>query len=249
MATRSSPCLDAAASELPAGAKALGIEISSQQVERFALYCDALLKANRNFNLTSIDEPRDVMRRHVLDSLSVLTALPGWIERPLSVLDVGTGGGLPGIALAIVCPQWRVVLLDSVAKKTRFLVRVIETLGLGNARVVCSRAEALGRTVARDSFDVSISRAVAATPVLIEYCAPLVHVSGSIALYRSGSQSVDLANSRVALKELRCRVASVTDIPYALGVGSERYILLIEKVSPTPERYPRRVGVARARPL
>jgi 16S rRNA (guanine527-N7)-methyltransferase len=167
----------------------------------------------------------------------------------LSVVDVGTGGGLPGLALAIARPAWFITLVDSVAKKIRFVNEAIGRLELPNALGVTARAEDLGRSPMRDSFDLCVSRAVSATPVLVEYCAPLVRPGGRIALYKNGDASREVESGSRALEELGCGLSNVYDVPPDIVGAEGRFIIVIDKLRATPDRYPRRIGVARSRPL
>jgi 16S rRNA (guanine527-N7)-methyltransferase len=262
------------------GAAAFGIDLTRDQVELFGRFFSLLMSANQMLNLTAIYEPEAVVRRHFLDSLSVLPALkltdtrfmnesekgfgqldedagfhraerrgPYLVGDTMTVVDVGTGGGLPGLALAIARPEWSVTLIDSVAKKIRLVNDLIRQLQLPNVRAVTGRAEDLGRSGMRDSFDLCVARAVATSPVLVEYCAPLVQTGGRIALYKSGDAKREVESCSHALAELGCALSSVYDVRPDLVGGEGRFIIVIDKLNATPEHYPRRVGLPGKRPL
>lgn len=228
----------------------MGITLTDIQLQTYSAYCALLLQANSRFNLTAITEPTDVVRRHFLDSLTVVLALPASdLSRALRLVDVGSGGGLPGLPLAIAFPQWSVTLMESVNKKATFLVETAATLGLPNVEVTGGRAEDAGRSVARDWFDIACARAVASLPVLVEYCAPLVRTGGHIVLFRGRDVAGELHAARRAIDEMRCRVESTLEVPDHLPVGEGHALIILKKEGPTPEAYPRRAGVARRRPL
>jgi 16S rRNA (guanine527-N7)-methyltransferase len=170
-------------------------------------------------------------------------------DSPLRLVDIGSGGGLPGMAIAIAYPRWSITLLDSVGKKAGFLESTANRMDLPKVEVVCDRAENFGRSAARDSYDIACARAVATFPVLIEYCAPLVRKGGRIILFKSGDVPGEVARAEHVLEELNCRLTSVIDVPAALPVGEDHRLVILQKIGATPEKYPRRVGLARSRPL
>ena len=249
MALQESPLLSVAQEELPKGAAILDLELTPAQIKRFSLFCTLLLRANEHMNLTTITEPALVMRRHILDSLTVFPAIPGLGSAQCSLVDVGSGAGLPGLPVAIAAPLLRVTLIDSVGKKIRFIDETVERLGLENVRTAAARVENIGATWGRDHYDMCIARAVADTPVLVEYCAPLVRCGGKIVLYKNGDPNRELEAALRAGSKLGCHFASVFSVPTELGVGQDRFLLILEKSSPTPTGFPRRIGVARKHPL
>jgi 16S rRNA (guanine527-N7)-methyltransferase len=249
MASQKSSCREAIL-ELPAWTGSLGIELTTRQLETLVRYCDLILQANTSVNLTAIATPEGVAQRHFLDSLTIGLALrPEDGGAPLRLVDIGSGGGLPGLAIAIGYPRWSITLLESIAKKARFLDEAVRQLNLRNVTVVCERAENLGRSSSRDYYDIACARAVAALPALVEYSGPLVKAGGRIILFKSGEVAGEVDEAGRALNELNCRVASVVQIPESLPVGRSHCLVVLEKLGATPSRYPRRVGVATTRPL
>lgn len=242
-------CAEAIHSILPEGAAQLGIQLTADQMSSFVRLCHMLLASNREFNLTSITEPEAVVRRHFLDSLSLLPALRCNGDEPLAVVDVGAGAGFPGLPLAAVRPLWRFTEIESTTKKAAFVARAAQNLGLDNVSVAVSRAEAYAIAEGRDSFDLAVIRAVGATPVAIELAAPLVRGGGFIALYKSGAPETELRAAGPALTALGCKIILVHHVPAEIGVGEDRFLILLTKLGPTPAGFPRRPGMARKRPL
>ena len=182
---------------------------------------------------------RDV---HIADSLSALE-VPG-VREARQIADLGAGAGLPGLVLAIALPKAEVVLVESVGKKCVWMERTVEALGLTNARVVCARAEEL----AESAFDVVTARALGSLPVLCEYAAPLLREGGVLVAWKGAVDDAEEADGLAAAAILGLeRDAVLAVAPYP---GSERRTLhVFRKVTPTPDRYPRRPGMAARRPL
>jgi 16S rRNA (guanine527-N7)-methyltransferase len=241
-------CLESAWRLLPAGAAALGLELSQIHIEQFARYGQRLLEAREHVNLTSIKIPDDVMRRHILDSLTVFPILDDRLNRSAAIIDVGTGAGMPGLALAIMRSTWLVTLVDSVAKKTKFVEDVVDGLELSNVNVVTGRAEALAQSSYRDRFDACVVRAVAGTPVAVEYCAPFVRPGGVLMLYKSGDAEAERAAAERAGAHLATRLVRIHPTNDQ-DDGNNRFLIELKKIGPTPPGFPRRLGVARSRTL
>jgi 16S rRNA (guanine527-N7)-methyltransferase len=241
------------------GATRLGLPLTERQLEQFQLYYEMLVDWNSRVNLTAITDYESVQVRHFLDSLTVGAALldelgkgasqPKQPPEGFSVIDVGTGGGFPGLPLKILWPHIRLTLADSIGKKTNFLRTVAEVLRLTSVEVVTARAEELGQDKAhRDRYDAATARAVAALPVLCEYCLPLVKVGGQMLAPKKGDISLELEGAKKAAKVLgggEPRRHSFT----LIGEDEARYVIVVDKLRPTPPGYPRRVGLAKTRPL
>ena len=213
-------------------------------VERYVVL---LLDANRRLNLTRVVEPEPVARLHLLDALS---ALPLLDARPGSngCLDLGSGGGVPGLVLALARPDRRWVLVDSARKKVDVLRAFVAALGIANVEVVAERAEILGRDAAhRERHDMVTARACAALPVLAEYALPLLALGGTLVAWKGPIADDELDAGRVAAAACGGRVPSVHPSGFA-ALGDHRFVV-IEKVRPTPERYPRRAGEPGRHPL
>ena len=245
------------------GAKALGIRLSQDQLAQFDLYYRELTGWNQRANLTSITGYDETQTRHFLDSLTVclpfragngsaLTGLPG-VER---VVDVGSGAGFPGLPLKLAFPQLELHLIESVGKKTAFLQHLVEALELEEVTVHTGRAETLARQPGmRDSFDLALVRGVARLSLLLEYALPFCRPPGgprqpggrALALKHGGLEQ-ELAEAEFALEELGGRQAGLFPVTLP-GLTDNRVAAAFEKVAPTPERYPRRVGIPAKRPL
>ena len=230
------------------GAKRLGLSLSSEQVNKFETYYQELVGWNKRVNLTSIVDYEEVQVLHFLDSLTALLIVPA-DSLSLSAIDVGSGGGLPGIPLKIVCPSWRFVLVDSVGKKTAFLRHVIQRLGLADVQVITERAENLAREAGyREQFDLVLSRAVASLPTLLELTLPFCRVGGLVVAHKSKDVEREINLATKALALLGGRLNRVEAVPLEEFAG-EHVLVVVDKVAPTPEKYPRRAGIPKKRPL
>ena len=227
-------------------AAAMGINMTEAQAEQFAAYHALLCDANRRMNLTRVPEDlRESVDRNYLDSIAPLTlALPPAVQ----AIDVGSGAGFPGIPLAIMLPQTRFILLDSLGKRVKFLQSVIDTLGL-NAEAVHSRAEDAARLPGfRESFDLAVARAVAPLNVLCELMLPFVKVEGCMLSMKGPGLDDELADAISAMELLGGGEARVYGMPIP-GRDWDHRVAHIQKLSPTPDKYPRAAGIPEKRPL
>ncbi|HID86934.1 MAG TPA: 16S rRNA (guanine(527)-N(7))-methyltransferase RsmG [Anaerolineae bacterium] len=229
------------------GAQTLGLKLTAKQLEAFQIYYQELMAWNQRVNLTAITDYEEVQIKHFLDSLTCLLALPS--EESLSVVDVGTGAGFPGLPLKIVRPGWRVTLLESVGKKVAFLRHLVERLELEGVEVVKGRAEEVGHDPAhRAHYDVALARAVAELPVLVEYALPLCRVGGLFVAQKGARIEEEVEGARGAMEILGGRLKGVRALRLPTLDGP-RHLVIMEKIAPTPERYPRRPGIPAKRPL
>lgn len=249
---RALPALDAPASFIESAA-GLGVEFEAGDVERLGAFLAILLDANTRMNLTAITDPDEAWHRHVLDAL---TLLPLLVELPEGgrVLDVGSGGGVPAIPLAIVCPHLRFTLLEATGKKAEFLRGAIGQLGLSNADVVRERAERAGQDRGertgggereggmREAFDAVTARAVGRLAVVAELTAPFARVGGLVLLVKGQRADEELAEGAGAVELLGAAHAGTVDTPTGR-------VVVLEKVRPTPRTYPRREGEPKRAPL
>lgn len=223
----------------------MGFEMTPAQAEKFVRYHEMLFLVNREMNLTRVsDDEVEAADRNYLDSLTVLARLGD----ARTLIDVGTGAGFPGVPVAIMRPDIHVTLMDSLGKRVSFLSEVVRELGL-NADCVVSRAEDAAKMPEfRDAFDVATARAVAEMNVLSEWLLPFVKPGGRMLALKGPAAEEELANAGAAIEKLNARAAGVFDavIP---GRDWNHKIVEIEKLSPTPEAFPRRTGVAEKRPL
>jgi 16S rRNA (guanine527-N7)-methyltransferase len=232
-----------------AGAARLGIALSAEQRDVLGRYVALLLERNQRLNLTRIVEPAEVERRHLLDSLTC--GLPcldelrrGTVER---CVDVGSGGGLPGIPLAVAFPGLHVTLVESAGKKAAFLREAVDRLGLERVSVRAERAEEAARDPdARDGYALVVARALAPLDVALELCLPFARPGGIVVLPRGSDLAAQLAAGEIAAEELaaRLRPPIPLDLP-ELPPG--RSLVVADKLGPTPDRYPRRPGMAAKR--
>ena len=238
-----------------------GVELSPDAVHAMERWAAELVVRNQRDNLTRLTRADEIAVQHLVDSLMVLKGLPGWpastVEenkttpqgQSLSLVDIGSGAGLPGIPLAVVRPGWNMTLVESSGKAVNFLRHVVEMLGLENVSVARDRVEALGRDEAhRGLHDVVTARAVARLSVLVEYALPLLSEGGRLVALKGSDAAQEADAAAPALKALGGRLVEV--IPYDLpSLERTRNIVVVEKIGPTPEKYPRRIGVARRSPL
>ena len=218
-----------------------GIQLSENQLESCLRYADLMLEWNQRSNITAITEAGEVEDKHFLDSL-YLAAQP---EVQGDVADIGTGAGFPGVVLKIFKPDIKLTLVESNQKKVAFLQSIKEGLNL-EYEVLSERAEELGRAAYRERFDLVTARAVAALPVLAEYCLPLVKQGGWFVPMK-GRLAEELDEARNAIGVLGGSL--LEERPYHLPDGSERKLYLIEKVKPSDQRYPRNTARIKKKPL
>jgi len=237
------------------GANEFGIKLSDHQVQQFNYYKDILKGWNEKINLTAIEDDKEVIIKHFIDSLSIIpflqkslspiahSPLPG-----LKLIDVGTGAGFPGIPLKIVYKNLKVTLLDSLDKRVKFLNEVVNKLDLAGIDAVHGRAEDFGNNREfREQFDISVARAVANLPVLLEYCMPFIKVNGKfIAMKGSSMEEVDASKRALAafggeIEEIKEIILPSSDI--------KRNIIIVRKLRHTPTKYPRKAGKPSREPL
>ena len=238
---------------LKKGAIELGVTLSDRQLDQFEIYFHQLTEWNKRANLTAIIEYDAVQVKHFLDSLTVwLTAkevLESSASRPIRVMDVGSGAGLPGLALKIAFPDIQLALVESVAKKTSFMRHVIDTLNLEGVSVYTGRAEELGRgNDLRDRFDMVVVRALAKLPLLLEFGLPFCKTDGCLVAFKHGGDGTEQDEAANALSELNGFIERVSTVRLE-GLTDDRVVILIRKTGATPKRYPRSVGVPGKRPL
>ena len=224
-----------------------GFALSDDQLVKFLSYYDLLIEWNGRMNLTGITKFEDVVEKHFLDS--VLCAKEMDFNHIHSMVDIGTGAGFPGIPLKIMFPDMKVVLLDSLEKRVRFLNEVITTLSLQDTEALHGRAETLARKPElRENFDLAVTRAVAPLSVILEYCMPFVAVDGQFAAYKGPKADEELAESFRAIAELQAELDNT--IKFELPASKDvRNILVFRKKDRLSEKYPRRDGVPAKKPL
>ena len=232
---------------LAARADEAGIPLTAEQIGQFSVYNEMLLDWNTRMNLTALTAPEDVAVKHIIDSLTAYDA--ALFDGARTLIDVGTGAGLPGIPLAVYAPQLTVTLLDSLNKRVRFLTEVTAAMGLQNVRCIHARAEEAARTAEhRAAYDIAVSRAVARLPVLLEYTLPFVRVGGTLLALKGRAYAEEQKEARRAAGVLGG--GRITARPVHLpGLDDVRAILTVTKDRQTPAAYPRGGGAPTRRPL
>jgi len=226
------------------GAEKFGVTLDEGQVGTFFRYAGLLKEWNEKINLTSIEEDRDIVIKHFIDSLSIMP----YLKPSGSLIDVGTGAGFPGIPVKIASNKVDVVLLDSLEKRINFLNTVISATGITGIKAVHGRAEDFGKIdVYRERFDISVARAVASLPILLEYCLPFVKVGG-IFIAMKGSNAEEIGNSKKALDILGGEIEKVEQFSLPFD-DIRRSIIIIKKLRHTPTKYPRKAGKPSKEPL
>lgn len=224
----------------------MGIDLSEKQLLQFEKYYDLLKEWNSFMNLTAITEHEEVLKKHFLDSLSIVKAVK--MEDIYTVMDIGTGAGFPGIPLKISYPHLKVVLLDSLGKRVKFLNHVINELGLEDISAIHGRAEDFARQAEyREQFDLCVSRAVANLSSLSEYCLPYTRKNCLFVSYKSGKVEEEMENAKRAISLLGGKVEHVSK--FMLTDAGERALVVIRKEKHTPNKYPRKAGLPSREPL
>lgn len=225
----------------------INITLSNDQYNQIYKYYDLLVEWNKVMNLTAITDEIEFANKHIYDSVLIHAVYD--MKGVTSIMDVGTGAGLPGIPLKIVFPHLHITLLDSLSKRINFLNEVVDALGLDHVETIHGRAEDFGRSEAyREAYDVCVSRAVSQLPILSEYCLPFVHVEGQFVAYKSSGTDDEIESGRKAVEILGGFIESVEEVELQ-GESVIRRFIIIDKKNPTPSKYPRKAGKPQKSPL
>lgn len=228
-------------------AEELGITLTDRQLAQFETYYELLTEKNKVMNLTAITDREDVILKHFVDSVALVKAECGFSSQ--KVLDVGTGAGFPGIPLKIAFPELKIVLLDSLNKRVKFLEEVCDSLGLKNVEFIHGRAEDIGRQKEhREMYDLCVSRAVANLASLSEYCMPFVKIGGFFVPYKSGEIEDELKSAGRAVGILGGELEFVDKFMLP-GTDASRSLVVIKKVKGISKKYPRKAGMPTKEPL
>lgn len=229
------------------GFKNLKLPYSEDIENKFVLYRDLLKEWNQKINITSIEDDEEIYLKHFIDSVLLLNK--DNMNENKKIIDVGTGGGFPGLPLKIINDNFEVTLLDSLRKRIDFLKEVSNVLNLKNVKLIHGRAEDFGQNKEyRENYDICVSRAVAPLNVLSEYCIPFVKVGGYFAAYKSDNISQEITNSDKAIRELGGIIKEIREISIP-GADIIRKIVIIEKIETTKAKYPRKAGKPSKDPL
>lgn len=225
----------------------LDICLTDRQTEQFLMYYEMLVEWNGFMNLTAITEYEEVMKKHFVDSVSLIKAFD--VTKPVSIIDIGTGAGFPGLALKIAFPNLEITLLDSLNKRIHFLNEVIEKLALTEIKTVHGRAEDFAKPgKLREKYDLCVSRAVANLSTLSEYCLPFVKKGGFFISYKSEKISEEVKVAQGAISLLGGEVKEQVEF-YLPNSDIYRNLLVIEKIKACPAKYPRKAGLPAKEPL
>jgi 16S rRNA (guanine527-N7)-methyltransferase len=235
---------------LSESARLMGLKLNEEHLRAFEIYYRELVAWNEKFNLTAITDYDQVQVKHFLDSLTCLLA----IRSPRSevrgrAIDVGAGAGFPGLPLKIVCPGLQLTLLEATGKKVGFLEHVVSCLGLAGVEVIKGRAEELGRDAAhRERYDLALARAVAELPVLVEYALPFCKLGGLFVAQKGAEGDAEAKAAERAIATLGGSLRRIVhlELPH---LAESRSLVVIEKIAPTPDKYPRRSGIPSKRPI
>jgi 16S rRNA (guanine527-N7)-methyltransferase len=242
---------------LASGTAQMGLTLLPTQAAAFDAYTRELLAWNEQFNLTAVTDPEQVEIRHYLDSLALLPALAALegisltalLCRNLSTVDVGSGAGLPGLALRILWPKLRLCCIEGTSKKIRFLEHMTSLLGMSDIQLVHGRAEELGlRPPHRAAYDLVVARAVATLPTLVEYLLPLARRGGRVVAYKGSAAHEEALAAEQAIRLLGGHLRKLIPVEVP-GLAETRVLVVIDKVSQTPDGYPRGRGLPRKQPI
>ena len=235
--------------EFAAALRDKNVILDDKQLAQYQTYYDRLVSVNEHMNLTAITDRDDVYLKHFYDSLTLAWAYPKLQTDQLRMIDVGAGAGFPSLPLKIAFPQLKITIIDALNKRIKFLQELVTELGLEDVTVVHARAEEFGHKKApnREQFDVETARALARLNVLGELTLPLVKVGGALLAMKGSAASEELHEAQGAITKLGGKIGQ--EVPVNLPNGDPRTIIIIDKVSATPNRYPRKPGDPARKPL
>lgn len=242
--------------QLADGARILGIPLTDDQLNAFQVYYETLIAWNERVNLTRITGYEAVQVKHFLDSLSCMPVIKRLADLSAhgtdvgpQTIDVGTGAGFPGVPLKIAYPALHLTLLEATGKKAEFLKFLVERLGLPGVSVINSRAEETGREPAhREQYDLALARALAGMATLAELTLPFLRVGGLVIAQKGGDPMAEVATVQSAVHTLGGQVQEIVPVVVP-GLEGARHLIVLEKIAPTPQKYPRRPGMPAKRPL
>ena len=222
------------------GLEDLGIDVTDKMLKDLKIYRDILVEWNQKMNLTGIEDEREVYVKHFIDSVSAVNK--GYVKDGLSIFDVGTGAGFPGLPLRICLPNTKDTLLDSYIKRINYLQEVSRSVEIDNIELILGRAEDFGKNPEyREQYDIATARAVAGLPVLMEFCVPFVKVGGYFVCLKGPNADLELEESKKAMETLGVEFVEKIDVELP-DSDLKHNILVFKKTNNTPEKYPRKAG-------
>ena len=229
------------------GLENLGINVNDEMLEQFKIYREILVDWNQKMNLTGIEDEKEVYIKHFLDSVSGVSN--GYIKDGMSLIDVGTGAGFPGLPLKICLKDLNLTLLDSLNKRINFLQEVSNNLELENVEFIHGRAEDFGKDENyREQYDIATARAVAGLPVLMELCVPFIKVGGYFVCLKGPNANLELEESKAAMEVLGIDFIEKIDVELP-NSDLKHNILVFKKTINTPGKYPRKAGKPSKKPI
>ncbi len=225
----------------------LNITLTLEQEEKIFQYYDQLVQQNKVMNLTAITDEVEFVQKHIIDSIASAQFVD--YTKINTIIDVGTGAGLPGIPLKILFPHLKITLMDSLNKRIVFLEALAKELHMEDITIIHSRAEELGQdNEHREAYDCCVSRAVSQLNILSEYCIPFVKQEGQFIAYKSTNTEQEIDDAKYAIETLGCKIKSIEDMDLYEGQMPRRFVI-IKKKMPTDKKYPRRSGMPQKKPL
>ena len=225
--------------------KEIDIVFTEEQLEQFYKYMNLLIEWNEKINLTAIIEPKEIILKHFIDSLTIIK----YMEPNKTLIDIGTGAGFPGIPVKILRKDLKITLLDSLNKRIKFLNEVIEKLSLKNITTTHARIEEYAKNKEyREKFDIATSRAVANLTTLTEYMLPMVKVKGKAICMKGADVDEEMLKSKNSIKILGGKIYKVEEFKLPKS-EYKRNLIIIEKTNTTPNKYPRKPGIPSKEPL
>lgn len=225
---------------LKKGIEDLGLKCSDETIDKFSKYGEILVEWNQKMNLTGIEEEKEVYIKHFLDSVAAVKK--GYIKDGMSIIDVGTGAGFPGLPLRICLENSKVTLLDSLNKRINFLSEVCTNINIDDIELIHGRAEDFGKDEKyREQYDIATARAVAGLPILMEFCVPFIKVGGYFVCLKGPNADTELEESRKAMEVLGLEFVEKIDVELP-EIELKHNIVVFKKVNSTPAKYPRKAG-------
>ena len=225
---------------LKKGIEDLGLKCSDETIDKFSKYREILVEWNQKMNLTGIEEEKEVYIKHFLDSVAAVKK--GYIKDGMSIIDVGTGAGFPGLPLRICLENSKVTLLDSLNKRINFLSEVCTNINIDDIELIHGRAEDFGKDEKyREQYDVATARAVAGLPILMEFCVPFIKVGGYFVCLKGPNADTELEESRKAMEVLGLEFVEKIDVELP-EIELKHNIVVFKKLNSTPAKYPRKAG-------